>query len=419
MNKIIFLFLLTLSVNIFSQYSIPFRLVQSNGTPRTGEASDVVWTKYPHSFGTDNISGLTTVEVGTAGNYRTYGFSTYQYARLWVDGVLQSWLDSIITGDITAYILSNYISKTTTQTGISGTKSLTGDWVYTNGTQTLFKPYVSNSNPWLTDYSLLTNTMLTPKVINDSIYGLKQWWINGFKMRMLSGYKWYGPTSSIPAIPIDASEMTYEETTGLGVGTNQDSTVFPDVNIKYDSIDGSENVYSKTYNFYQPNYKNTAWDSLGGLKVEYERVTNGSVISEFEFHPFNNAWLDELEKSSNLTTSDAIIDTITLPRPGLYQITSVFTVNFANWNGSNCTDSVIVSIDDGSLPGSSRIASQIVTHRYNATVETGGAVNVTVTTLFYRQGQNNVIYLYGKLYNSTSAQTHNIWKTQTTAINIY
>lgn len=423
MKKIIilFAFLLMFLVSHFtySQYSLPIRLVSSTGTPDVGEASNIAFTRYPHSYPTDAVSGITVTEIGTAGNYRCRGFTTFEYVKLWLSGVEQTWFDSVRVGDVTSYMLSNYISKTTTQTGISGTKALTGDWTWTSGNITLNKPYLYGSSTWQSDYSLPTSSSLVWRGFADSIYGIKKWWVDNFKVRLYTGYKWYGSTSAICAIPIDASELTYDETTGLGVGTNQDSTVFPDVTVKYDSTDGSENTYSKTYNFYQPNYKHPVWDSLGGLKVEYERITNGSLISEFEAHVLNNAWFDELEKAANLTTTDVIIDTLTLPRPGQYQITSVFTVNFANWNGSNCTDSVLVSIDDGSLPGSSRIATQLVTHRYNATVETGGAVNVTVTTTFYRQGQNNVIYLYAKLYNATSSQTHQIWKTQSTAINIY
>jgi hypothetical protein len=391
MNKIIFLFLLTLSVNIFSQYSIPFRLVQSNGTPRTGEASDVVWTKYPHSFGTDNISGLTTVEVGTAGNYRTYGFSTYQYARLWVDGVLQSWLDSIITGDITAYILSNYISKTTTQTGISGTKSLTGDWVYTNGTQTLFKPYVSNSNPWLTDYSLLTNTMLTPKVINDSLYGNGgKFFYTGGKLYLHSGIKLYGTGGTQP-IQINTTQFDWDATDGLEL---DNPVQFDSVTIKEDTTI-SESNYSKIWSIHRNHWSEI--DSMRLWMTYYNTLAN----TRDSFQVINN-----VSSVDNETSVSLLYDGTASKIDSVYLQVGVYMIDFGMmWERPDhndiaqieISDTIIVALkESGSAPNTYLVNNIRDIETYHDENNLSGSelswsTTVTITSPKY-------VYLYGKYF---------------------
>ncbi|NOS85224.1 MAG: hypothetical protein HOP31_08805 [Ignavibacteria bacterium] len=430
MKKLFFAFaLFLLCSTAYSQYeSVPLRLVTAEGLPHTGQAANITFRRSPFGGG-DVISGLTVTETGTAGNYIVNGFTTFEKAKFFFSGVEQTWwggTNGLYVGDIVPWItsllttqLGNYILKVGSVTGISGNKTISsGDWLKLDGTETWNKPYIFSGSPWVTDYSAWSNNGLISRAFGDSIYGEKKWWINGFKMRLLPGYKWVGYNNTTPPIPVNINEITYDETIGLGVGSTQDSTAFHEaVTVYYDSTDASENNYRKTFTDVIPNYKNPIWDSLGS-KGKYQRITNGTVVSELEYYNVNNGYFKELEDLRALTTSPAIMDTLTLPRPGLYMITSVFTVNFVDFNGAS-TDSITVELDDGSLPGSSRLATQTVTHRYESLVTSGGAMTVTVTCLFYRQGTNNPVYLMAHNHQTGSSLIHEVWKTQTTAINIY
>jgi len=210
MTKII-LILLFLTASAFSQYSVSIRLVNSSGDPLTGQAANIVWTKYPHVYGTDDITGLTTTEYGTAGNYVTKGFTDYQYAQLWLSGVKQTWLDTVITGSITSYLSSNYMNKTGTQTGFTGTKTLTGDWLWTAGTITMHKPYIYSSSAWYTDYSLVSNTSLVWKGYADSVYGIKPYFLDGTNIRLNTGYNLLGRTNTDPPININDDHFSYTD----------------------------------------------------------------------------------------------------------------------------------------------------------------------------------------------------------------
>ncbi|KXK56239.1 MAG: hypothetical protein UZ05_CHB002000252 [Chlorobi bacterium OLB5] len=426
MKKLLFAFVLFIICStVYSQFeSVPLRLVTAEGLPHTGQSSNITFRRSP--FGAGNvISGLTVTEIGTAGNYIVNGFTTFERAKLFISGVEQTWwggTNGLYVGDLITYLNANYgrLGSSNDWTGATNQfmNGLFHDDVYFEDVvtgQDFQMETMSNLYLWVT--SPAGNNLIW-KNYADSIYGEKKWWINGFKMRLLPGYKWVGYNSSTPPIPVDASDLTYDETIGLGVGSTQDSTAFNEaVTIYYDSTDGSENNYRKTQTDYLPNYKNPIWDSLGA-KTKYQRITNGTVVSEIEYYKANNAYFKELELLTGLTTSDQIIDTLTLPRPGLYQITSVFTVHFVD-HSSPSTDSITVSLDDASLPGSSRIAKQTVTYTYGFSVTTGLTMTVTVTALFYRQGNNNVVYLMAHNNQSGSSLIHEVWKTQTTAINIY
>lgn len=418
------LFILLSCMELFSQTEVSLQLASAPGVYINNyTGTNIKFRRSPYGSG-DVVSGLTVTHPtgNTIGNYIITGFSTWEQVRLYINDVYQEWWGTKFVGDPSTKFVDATGNVTET---VDGDKTYTGIVTYSNqlnvtGAFIGTYPYINSESPLFTDYGHTNfyNSTLIWKNYADSIYGIKKWWINGFKMRLFAGYKWVGYNSSTPAIPVDNSELTYDETTGLGVGSTQDSTSFNEaVTIYYDSTDGSENNYRKSQTNYLPNYKNPIWDSLGS-KGKYQRITNGSLISEQEYYNVNNAWFKELEKSSDLTTSDVIIDTLILPRPGLYQITSVFNVKFVDGSTAS-TDSIVVSLDDGSLPGSSRLAKQIVTFTYAFGNTMGCTMTVTVTTLFYRQGENNIVYLMGHMSNTGSSLTHKVYKTQSTAINIY
>lgn len=341
MNKIILtiLFLLTLSVNLFSQYSIPLRLVNSDGTPKTGQASNIVFTRYPHSYGTDNVSGITVTEVGTAGNYVCKGFTTYEYVKLWLSGVNQTWFDSVQVGNISTYIntlLGSYMNKTGTQSGFTGTKTLTGDWLWTSGTITLNKPYVYTSSPWYTDYSLIGNSSLGWKGLNDSLYVLRDWmFLSGSKIILQSGYKIWGLANTQP-IQIYTSQFSWDATNGLTLQLpyQQDSMY-----IKKDTIIG-ENTYTKSWSL-----RRTRFNQVDSLNL-WLKYRNSYASTQDSFQLINNVInIASSDAATNLDSADySTIQTWNFPYPAFWDVHIYYEYEFEYVTPlANCYDSIYAS----------------------------------------------------------------------------
>jgi hypothetical protein len=128
MKKIILIFvsLLLFQVSLQAQFtSLPIRLVNALGNPLTGQSGFIEFTKYPHNYPADKLTGITVNEIGTAGNYSAKGFTIFQYVKLWLSGVEQQWFDSVLTGNIYTYLNSNYVTLDTSQT-ITGSKKYNG-----------------------------------------------------------------------------------------------------------------------------------------------------------------------------------------------------------------------------------------------------------------------------------------------------
>lgn len=213
----------------------------------------------------------------------------------------------------------------------------------------------------------------------------------------------------------NSEHFSWSTTSGLNFKLFLDSVACKNFTLVKDTIFGETQQYK--YWVHKRKYFNQI-DSLY-QQVEYYNASVSTSAPMLTFSPYNNSYSSELEVLVGLTTTDQIIDTLILSRPGKYVITSVFTGNFVDFDGTACTDSIVCSIDDGSLPGSGRLGISIATHRYNTTIETGGAVSITVTCEFYRQGQNNIIYLMAKNNQTLSSLIHEIWKVHTTAVHIF
>lgn len=305
----------------YSQYSIPLRLVNSDGTPKTGQASNITFRRYPHGSG-DGVSGLTIVESGTAGNYVCKGFTTYEYVTLWLSGVQQTWFDSVQVGSVTSYIntlLGSYITKTTTQSGITGSKTFsTGDILQTSGTWTLNKPYIYTSSPWYADYSLIGNSSLIWKGLGDSLYGTKPYYISGTSIILLSANKIWGTGLTTP-IPIKSS-LTFETGVGLGVTLpyQQDSLY-----VKKDTTI-AENTYTKSWNL-----KRRFWSQTDSLNL-YWYYKNTYANTKDSFAVINN--MVQLSYDNTVRTVDSAtatrLDTFSVLTYGVWDIRIFFEYEF-------------------------------------------------------------------------------------------
>lgn len=348
----------------YSQYSIPLRLVNSDGTPKTGQASNITFRRYPHGSG-DGVSGLTITEVGTAGNYVCKGFTTYEYVTLWLSGVQQTWFDSVQVGSVTSYIntlLGSYMNKTGTQTGFTGSKTLTGDWLWTSGTITLNKPYIYTSSPWYTDYSLIGSSSLIWKGLGDSLYGTKPYYISGTSIILLSANKIWGTGLTTP-IPIKSS-LTFETGVGLGVTLpyQQDSLY-----VKKDTTI-AENSYTKSWNL-----KRRFWSQTDSLNL-YWYYKNTYANTKDSFAVINNSI--QLEESSFIYTVDSTqisaIDTFSFTQTGFYDIKIPFEYEFEYVTPNNtCYDSLFVAIYEGDITDDEKLDYFTIKYAYTNGVAGG------------------------------------------------
>lgn len=342
MKKLIIIFFLIITANIFSQYSLPLRLVNGSGDPLTGQSANISFTRYPHSYPTDVVSGITITEVGTAGNYVCKGFTTYEYVKLWISGVAQSWFDSVQVGSVTSNLSSNYLTKTTTQTGISGTKTLTGDWLWTSGTITMNKPYIYTSSPWYTDYSLLGNSSLGWKGLNDSLYVLRSWmFLSGSKITLQSGYKIWGLANTQP-FQINGNYFNWDATNGLGLRLpyQQDS-----IYIKKDTII-SEATFTKSWSLKRSRFNQV--DSTN-LWMVYR---NNYASTKDSFQIINN--IINIASSNSTTNVDSAgystIQTWNFPYPAFWDVHIYYEYEFEYVTPNNTGyDSIYAGVWNGDV----------------------------------------------------------------------
>ncbi len=372
MKKIILLFvsILLFNISLFSQFtSLPIRLVNASGGPLTGQSGNIEFTKYPHNYPADKVTGITINEIGTAGNYVAKGFTAFQYVKLYLSGVEQVWFDSVLTGNIFNYLNTNYVTLGTTQT-ITGSKNTTGNWNATSSgnwlysgsgtTNTFYKPYIINSSPWYDDVSAMSNTSLLFKNAGDSLYLKREFVYYSSGDNKL----YFNTTGTLGTFKIarrgngqlfdmNSSQFSWSPTTGLNLNTalfNQDS------------------IASKIYS----GIKDTTWSVLGEPVSRYRFLTlkkpfwanplpypdwkwyyksvneSGTITARDSFTVMNHADMtyDETPFEVFGVSSWSDCDTITLPVRGTYIITYDCNLIFpyTEVSGINARDSATLRI---------------------------------------------------------------------------
>jgi len=351
MKKILLILTILLlpALQVYSQYSLPIRLVSSTGTPLTGQAGNIEFTRYPHSYPGDVVSGITVTEVGTAGNYVAKGFTTWEYVKLWISGTNATWFDSVQVGDITAYIttrLGSYVTLSTGQT-VSGIKTFSsttylGGLVQQTGNYNfeMYKPQLHASSPWAT-YLTLTSLALIPKYIGDSDYVPKTWMYYGGSgdIRLQSGYKLYGRTNSTSPIGINTAHFGYaDDKISLLYPVNFDS-----VTIKKDTLI-SEITYSKLWSL-----KRRFWSQRDSLDL-YWMYKNTYAGTQDSFAVINKAhYLADVNSKNAVDNADwENITALTFPAPGTYAVTVTFEYEFSYVTPTNTVyDSLNIGVYNG------------------------------------------------------------------------
>ena len=367
---LLFVSLFVFQVSLLSQFTtLPIRLVNSTGNPLTGQAGNIEFTKYPHNYPADKITGITVSEIGTAGNYTAKGFTTFQYAKLWLSGVEQQWFDSVLTGNIFTYLNGNYVTLGTTQT-ITGSKNTTGNWNATSTgnwlysgsstSNTFYKPYIISSSPWYDDVSLMPSTGMLFRNAGDSLYLKREfaYYTAGdnklyFNSPGTLGTFKIAKRGNGQLFEMNSSQFNWSPSTGLNLNTdlfNQDS------------------IASKIYT----GIKDSTWVNLGEPVSKYRFLTlkkpfwsnplpypdwkwyytsvneSGVINAKDSFTVMNHADMtyDEtpFEVFGVSVWSDC--DTITLPVRGSYIITYDCNMIFpySEVSGINARDSAILRV---------------------------------------------------------------------------
>lgn len=336
MKKYFLIIMLLMScVTVFSQWtSLPFTLVDDNGDPMTGQGANVKFTKYPHTYPDDIVSGITITEIGTQGTYNAKGFTDFQYVKMWLSGVARTEFDSLLTGNIFPYLQSNFWRTNASQTSLSGSKSIssgnwtvsTGDWLKLGGTETWYKPYIYTGSPWYTDISTIGPTTLMFKLAGDSLYGLKSWYYDGDKLRLLtSGNKWYGRTSSTSPIELNSShfQWTNDKLNLLNSAVNIDSIKHNNVTVGKDStwIVLGEPVTKWRFISLKKGYWYNAY-TIPDWKWVYTSFNESGVLQAMDSMMVINEVLESDNETSVLAGhagAYVLVDSVTL-LPGKYYI---------------------------------------------------------------------------------------------------
>lgn len=339
-----------------------FRLYDNAGAPITGEEANIKFTRYPHVYANDQISGITVDEDGTTGIYMATGFTTLEYARIWLSGVARSKPDSVLVGNLFTYIntvLGNYVNLTGTQT-ISGTKTfgngnISGDWLQSLGTFTMYGPKINTGATIYSSYGSVSSDNLIWLGIGDSLYGRKPYFLDGSNIRLNTGYKLYGRTNMTAPINVNTSHFSYsgDMLSLLNPSTTDSLTIKKDTTI-------SEATYSKLWSikrrffsqrdsmdlywYYKNTYANTS-DSFAVINKIYE-VDNGSNIA--------------------LTIADARLDSLYLG-PGSYSIDFGVNYTFTSQSlvgGQTSGDSIVIGLNKGTGVGNILKNNIMVTRQY-------------------------------------------------------
>ncbi len=414
---LISLLFLLCSTAAYSQWtSYPFSLYdETTGAPITGQSANIKFTKYPHSYPDDIITGITVVEEGTQGSYNAKGFTTLQYAKMWISGVARNIPDSILTGNIFTYLntaLGSYITKTTTQSGITGSKTLSaGDWLMTGGTFTFNRPYIYSGSSWVSDISTVSNLGLVWTDLGDSLYGRRNWYYDGTKLRFTSsGYKWYGRTSSTSPFEINTSQFQWnsDKLNLLSTAFNSDSVKHNNLTVGKDStwVVLGENVTKWRF----LTLKKGFWANSSNVpdwKWYYKSFDESGILAAADsFAVINDVVSVDQEISSTLGTTNTKLDSVYITA-GTWSIDFGFVFHFSDASlGSAPTiqpDSIIMCATKAG--GSVLFDNVTATQQYVDGVNYGRMgtltwhTNVTVTTPIW-------IYLNGRRKNTETAFNH-------------
>ena len=393
--------------------SFPFTLVDDNGDPMTGQSANVKFTKYPHTYPDDIITGITVTEIGTQGTYNASGFITLQFAKMFLSGVVRTEFDSVLTGNLFTHLNTNYWRTNAAQTGLTGAKTISsgnwtisaGDWLKITGTETWSKPYIYSGSSWATNYSEGSNYSLVWRGYADSVYGVKGWYYDGTKLRLTSsGYKWYGRTSSTSPFELNSSHFQWndDKLNLLSSAVNVDSIKHKNVTVGKDTtwIVLGENVTKWRFLSLKKGFWYNAY-SIPDWKWVYTSFDESGVLQAMDsMMVINEATSVDNETSVQLQYDGTYtkVDSLLLP-PGKYTIDFALMWERGNHNDPaqmNISDTIIAALKEQSSAPNTYIATNIrhIETYADTTNFSGGVLQWSSVHTVYSTAK--YVYLYGK-----------------------
>lgn len=407
---ILFIFFLLINIPVYAQATLVFKLVESDGTtPNTGEAANISFTVYPHSYPTNVLGGITVTESGTTGTYKAKTFTTYQYVKMWLSGVEYTAFDSIQVGNILTYLQANYGRLGSSNTWIGATNQF--EDVLFHGTgyfediltgQDFQMEPLSNLYLWV---SSPAGNNLIWKNYADSIYGIKNWYYDGTKLRLISsGYKWYGRTATTSPFEINSShfQWTSDKLNLLTSAVMIDSIKHNNVTVGKDStwiVLGEPVTKWRFLSLKKGFWYNTY--SIPDWKWVYTSFNEAGVLQAMDSMMVINEVLEvdnETSVSASYDGTYILIDSLTLP-PGKYHID--FGALFVRPDHNDAaqidvTDTVEIALkEESSAPNTyikryvRNIHTYLDTNNLDGDVLNWGAVHTVYSTA-------KKIYLYGR-----------------------
>jgi hypothetical protein len=474
MKKLILILMLFVSP-LLAQYSLKIAL------PTSGLSSVIKFAKYPHSdLGADEVTGITVTEPGSAKTYLATGFTTYQYVTLWINGVKQTWFDSVEVGSITAFISSNYVTLNTAQT-IASNKTVTGTFTV-SGNTFLYSPRIHTSgteyvnNTLSFDNSLVFKKYLTSNYLDTTVFynsgdgfirlrgefklghesdgsgpfnfnpshflwGDDKLSLNttfnvmdtsviynagGGKFRFTSGNKLYGPSNSTSPFEINTAQFTWssDKLNLSGSILSPDSMRYFKLSIGRDTtwtVLGEPVTKPRSITLKKDNYATPTYVNVPDWEWNYEsRDESGALLATGKYAAINDVW--EVDKVNDITlgTSNTKLDSIQLG-PGTYSIDFGANYNFdaASFGSApTSSDTIAIELNKGSGVGNILKNNIFVTRQYLADVNYN---QLGVLSWKARVTLTGVtwIYLVGKRLNTETNLGHKIYRDYILAERIY
>lgn len=383
MKKILLILLLFLSAEIFAQTEILLRVLNSSGVGITGLHRGNIKFRYAPSYGSTDTIDITLTEIGTQGNYRATGFTTYQLTKLYINAVEQTWWGIQRTGDITTYF--GALTTANTWSGVNtwtGTLSTFSGAVNATGTVVIDSAFISSSSTQYIANDPASNTAYVWKLwITSNYLDTSYLKSSGSYIVIPSGYKL---KNSGNTQLFDISSQ-FNWSSGLNLDYIQDTLGAKKLVVNYDSTDAWENYHSKSWTLKRIGYK--GYDSTY-LKWYYERRLNGTYISGDNFHAINNMYEHNSPYDVQLTSSYTDMDTLTLGTVGTYQIT--YSVRYIFKDTVEASPPVVDSIWS-ICRGVSNITNSttFVTFTYGSATDEMGMSGVISWTFLYVPSTDN------------------------------
>lgn len=397
--------------SVYSQTQVSLQLVDNTGAFLNSYTdTEIKFRRSPFGSG-DVISGLTvTHPVGNnTGNYIVTGFTAFEETELWISGVRQDWYGRKYAGEPSNKFVDQTGSVTET---ISGDKTFSG--IVTISLSIINEPYIDGGSSWVTDFTDVIGTSLIFRNYADSVYGIKRWFLDGTKLRLNSGYSWYGRTNLTAPFPIDVDYFSWNDELQINSSVlfNHDSSWISKLSFIKDTtwlVLGEPVSKYRLMTIKKPFWANP-FTNIPDFKYYYEsKDESGIVLARDSFSVLNNVFEVDNANTISLGTSNTKIDSLYL-EAGYYLISFGINYHFSDASYGSAPiiqpDTIAIELNKGSGVGNIIKNNIFTTMQYMKDVNYG-RMGTLCWSATIRLTSASYVYLVGKRYNTETALSHN------------